>query len=369
MIDSADKEEILAKEAEIKAEEDRKKTKKLHSEYSGLKERYSAAKKRLEIAKKTKQEIEKLVLEEARIRRDLIQKTNKERKSIEEAMEKLEEQNKQKLEAQRRSKEEIRKRKSTEIVLKEETERWIAAMSEVGVETLAREDAERKEIIETRAHANMAAKANEMKQSRLGEEQKAREAIAGHKKAQEEEGRLIKERNNFEKQIEENENKRKRAMDKARADVKKKAEARERREREERANEEFEESEKRRIRMELEQEISVELERLKGEEDKMTAKEYLLARVDVKGHLIDLNIIGRSKSKKDDLQMINGLDSGLEERLNLVGINTLEQISKMSEDMSDEVNDAIEHFPGRIRRQGWVQQAKVILEDSLLSNI
>jgi predicted flap endonuclease-1-like 5' DNA nuclease len=232
-----------------------------------------------------------------------------------------------------------------------------------------------------------------MKQSRLAEEQKTRDAIASHKKSQEEEEKLIGERDNFEKQVEEDEKKRKRAiriaeresanavnaeerilaekraLDKARVDVKKKIEARERKEKESRAKEEFEESEKKRVRRELEAEISEELERLKGEENKMTAKEYLLARVDVKGHLIDFRIIGRNKGNKDDLQAIKGLDAGLEERLNLIGISTFEQISKLTDEHADELNEAIEHFPGRIRRQGWVQQAKVILEDDLLSDL
>ena len=101
----------------------------------------------------------------------------------------------------------------------------------------------------------------------------------------------------------------------------------------------------------------------------MTPKEYLLARVDVKGHLIDFRIIGRDKGNKDDLQAIKGLDAGLEERLNLIGISTYEQISKLTDELADELNEAIEHFPGRIRRQGWVQQAKVILEDDLLSDL
>jgi predicted flap endonuclease-1-like 5' DNA nuclease len=266
-------------------------------------------------------------------------------------------------------------------------------MAEVGVETLAREEAERKLLVEQKAYSEMATKASDMKQSRLAEEQKTREAIASHKKAQEEEEKIVGQRDNFEKQIEEDEKKRKRAiriaeresanalnaeerilaekraLDKARNDVKKKIEARERKEKESRAKEEFEESEKKRVRRELEAEISEELERLKGEENKMTAKEYLLARVEVKGHLIDFRIIGRDKGNKDDLQAIKGLDAGLEERLNLIGISTFDQISKLTDELADELNEAIEHFPGRIRRQGWIQQAKVILEDDLLSDL
>ena len=59
---------------------------------------------------------------------------------------------------------------------------------------------------------------------------------------------------------------------------------------------------------------------------------------------------------------IDGIDEGLERRLNTLGISTLSQISKMDDDMSDTVNDAIEYMPGRIRRQLWAEQAQILLE-------
>ena len=36
--------------------------------------------------------------------------------------------------------------------------------------------------------------------------------------------------------------------------------------------------------------------------------------------------------------------------------------SKMDDDISDVVNDAIEYMPGRIRRQLWAEQAQILLE-------
>jgi FKBP-type peptidyl-prolyl cis-trans isomerase len=217
--------------------------------------------------------------------------------------------------------------------------------------------------------------------------------MRGKAAAEKEEEKVKEERVNLEKQIKEDEKIRlrairiaeredkskmtaeerilaeKKAMQKARDDVKKKAEARKKKAEEERMNKRMRESEKERIRRELEEEISTELERLRGEEDKMTPKEYILARVDVKGHLVDFDVIGRARGRQDDLQMIKGIDITLEERLNLIGITTFDQISKMDEEIADVVNDAIEHFPGRIRRQGWIQQAKVIIEDNLLSSL
>jgi predicted flap endonuclease-1-like 5' DNA nuclease len=239
----------------------------------------------------------------------------------------------------------------------------------------------------------MAKKANAMKTSRIEEEEKARNAISSKAKSEEEAENLVQKRINLEKQIKEDEKQRlrvirieerevagklnaeekilaeRKAMQKAREDVKKKAEIRKKKEQEIKMNKQLEETEKERVKRELEEEIKEELERLRGEEANMTAKEYVLARVDAKGHLIDFGVIGRSRGRKDDLQMINGIDAGLEERLILVGITSFEQISKMTNEIADVVNDAIEHFPGRVRRQGWTEQAKVITEDSILNSI
>jgi predicted flap endonuclease-1-like 5' DNA nuclease len=44
--------------------------------------------------------------------------------------------------------------------------------------------------------------------------------------------------------------------------------------------------------------------------------------------------------------------------LNALGIYKIEQIAKMTPDLEDEVNLAIEFFPGRVKRDEWVNQAK-----------
>jgi predicted flap endonuclease-1-like 5' DNA nuclease len=77
---------------------------------------------------------------------------------------------------------------------------------------------------------------------------------------------------------------------------------------------------------------------------------------------IDFDIIGvASESDKDDLQTIKGIGQFIEEKLNILGIYTYLQISKMSSGLEGEVNEAIEFFPGRIKRDQWVNQAKTIL--------
>ena len=94
----------------------------------------------------------------------------------------------------------------------------------------------------------------------------------------------------------------------------------------------------------------------------MAKEDYILARINIKAITIDFEVIGEANGHTDDLQQIDGIDEGLERMLNTLGISTLSQISKMDDDMSDTVNDAIEYMPGRIRRQLWAEQAQILLE-------
>ena len=109
-------------------------------------------------------------------------------------------------------------------------------------------------------------------------------------------------------------------------------------------------------------EVEMRLNDLKTQEGTMAKEDYILARIKIKAITIDFNIIGEANGHTEDLQQIDGIDEGLERRLNTRGISTLSQISKMDDDMSDVVNDAIEYMPGRIRRQLWAEQAQILLE-------
>ncbi|MBI19462.1 MAG: hypothetical protein CMB73_02685, partial [Euryarchaeota archaeon] len=60
----------------------------------------------------------------------------------------------------------------------------------------------------------------------------------------------------------------------------------------------------------------------------------------------------------DDLQRIKGVGPFIEDKLNALGIYTFEQVSKMTAQIEEEVNIAIEFFPGRVKRDEWVKQAK-----------
>ena len=45
-------------------------------------------------------------------------------------------------------------------------------------------------------------------------------------------------------------------------------------------------------------------------------------------------------------------------------IYTLSQISKMTSDLEEQVNEAIEFFPGRVKRDEWANQAKVLMDET-----
>jgi predicted flap endonuclease-1-like 5' DNA nuclease len=68
---------------------------------------------------------------------------------------------------------------------------------------------------------------------------------------------------------------------------------------------------------------------------------------------------------KDDLQAIKGIGPFLEEKLNALGITTYRQIANMDPELEEQVNEAIEFFPGRVKRDQWVTQAKILLGEDV----
>ncbi len=64
---------------------------------------------------------------------------------------------------------------------------------------------------------------------------------------------------------------------------------------------------------------------------------------------------------KDDLKLINGIGPFIEQKLNGLGIYTFEQISQFDEELIEQVTDGIQFFPGRIKRDDWVGQAKILM--------
>ena len=60
----------------------------------------------------------------------------------------------------------------------------------------------------------------------------------------------------------------------------------------------------------------------------------------------------------DDLKLIVGVGPMLERMLQQLGVTTYRQIARWSERDIDEFDAKLPEFPGRIRRDGWVAQAR-----------
>jgi predicted flap endonuclease-1-like 5' DNA nuclease/cell division protein FtsB len=77
---------------------------------------------------------------------------------------------------------------------------------------------------------------------------------------------------------------------------------------------------------------------------------------------IDFSRIGLATvAMKDDLKEIKGIGPFIEKKLNSIGIYSFGQIANFTLADEEIVNDVIEFFPGRIRRDRWVDQAKQFL--------
>jgi len=62
--------------------------------------------------------------------------------------------------------------------------------------------------------------------------------------------------------------------------------------------------------------------------------------------------------EKLDLKLIVGVGPVLERMLQQLGITTYRQIARWSERDIDEIDAKLPEFPGRVRRDGWVTQAR-----------
>ena len=62
----------------------------------------------------------------------------------------------------------------------------------------------------------------------------------------------------------------------------------------------------------------------------------------------------------DDLKLIVGIGPVLERMLHQLGVTTFRQIARWSERDIDEFDARLPEFPGRIRRDGWVTQARAM---------
>ncbi|WP_266367156.1 hypothetical protein [Tellurirhabdus rosea] len=95
-----------------------------------------------------------------------------------------------------------------------------------------------------------------------------------------------------------------------------------------------------------------------GEE---TDEASVLARIAARASQLNFTRIGfASTTEADDLKDIVGVGPFLEKKLHSLGIYTFRQIANFTPEDVDMVNEFIEFFPGRIERDDWVGQARVL---------
>jgi hypothetical protein len=78
-----------------------------------------------------------------------------------------------------------------------------------------------------------------------------------------------------------------------------------------------------------------------------------------------VGIVQKDEFMRDDLKLIVGIGPIIERKLNRLGIYTFKQISELTEISSKPIVDAIKFFPGRIKRDKWVQQASRLYRNTL----
>jgi predicted flap endonuclease-1-like 5' DNA nuclease len=62
----------------------------------------------------------------------------------------------------------------------------------------------------------------------------------------------------------------------------------------------------------------------------------------------------------DDLKLVVGIGPAIERLLHQMGIGTYRQIARLTERDIDAIEAKLAEFPGRVRRDGWVTQARAL---------
>ena len=74
---------------------------------------------------------------------------------------------------------------------------------------------------------------------------------------------------------------------------------------------------------------------------------------------------GKNAAEGDDLTRIKGLGPKLAETLRELGVTRFDQIAGWSEADIDRIDPQLGRFSGRIRRDGWVEQAGYLARDDI----
>ncbi|MDG1539283.1 MAG: hypothetical protein P8Q40_05065, partial [Candidatus Poseidonia sp.] len=100
-------------------------------------------------------------------------------------------------------------------------------------------------------------------------------------------------------------------------------------------------------------------EKVEADAKKVAERAEELERIAKRAESIDFATLGvATVGEKDDLLVIKGVGPFIAEKLNALGIFTFEQVGNMTSEIEEQVNVAIEFFPGRVKRDEWAKQAR-----------
>lgn len=100
-----------------------------------------------------------------------------------------------------------------------------------------------------------------------------------------------------------------------------------------------------------------------AEADLSVKQQAAIARVQARAAELDFDVIGTADgTERDDLKIIKGIGPFIETKLNALGIYQYEQIANFTSEIEEQVNEAIEFFPGRVKRDDWTGQAEKLAE-------
>ena len=98
----------------------------------------------------------------------------------------------------------------------------------------------------------------------------------------------------------------------------------------------------------------------------MSKEEATLERIRGKAKHLNFERIGLATyAMRDDLKTIKGIGPFIEKKLHALGIYTFLQISNLTPEDEEKVNEAIEFFSGRIKRDVWVKQGGELHKEKL----
>ena len=97
-------------------------------------------------------------------------------------------------------------------------------------------------------------------------------------------------------------------------------------------------------------------------------RKQTLMKDHAKSDFISERILAATQIEKedfDDLKEIKGIGVVIEKKLNMLGIVNFKQMSELTDDATEQLSHTVKFFPGRIKRDKWVEQARELYNNAV----